>query len=127
MREEANNWWEQALKDLESAKKNLEIESFYVSAFLSQQATEKALKALYIHKSRDTPGKTHSLLYLGNEVGIPSKYRHSLRKLNPDFILTRYPDVANGVPYELYDEQIASEKIELAEDVLKWVEKEFKR
>jgi len=34
MREEVNNWWEQALKDLESAKKNLETESFYVSAFL---------------------------------------------------------------------------------------------
>jgi len=65
MREEAINWWEQALKDLEIAKKNLDIESFYVSAFLSQQATEKALKALYIHRLRDTPGKTHSLLHLG--------------------------------------------------------------
>jgi len=127
MREEAINWWEQALKDLEIAKKNLDIESFYVSAFLSQQATEKALKALYIHRLRDTPGKTRSLLHLGREVGIPNEFYHSLRKLNPDFVLTRYPDVADGVPYELYDEEIALEKIGFAEEVLKWVEKELKK
>lgn len=39
----------------------------------------------------------------------------------------RYPDVADGVPYELYDEEIALEKIGLAEEVLKWVEKELKK
>lgn len=115
MREEVCNWWEQSLMDLESAKKNLSIESYYVTAFLSQQAAEKALKALYIHKLKDSPGKTHSLLHLGREVGIPSDFYHSLRKLNPDFILTRYPDVADGVPYELYDEEIALEKLKLAE------------
>lgn len=127
MREEVCNWWEQSLKDFESAKKNLSIESYYVTAFLSQQAVEKALKALYIYKLKDSPGKTHSLLHLGRDVGIPSKYYHGLRKLNPDFILTRYPDVADGVPYELYDEEIALEKLKLAEGVLEWVKKELKR
>lgn len=127
MREEASNWWQQALKDLESAKKNLSIEAYYVTAFLSQQAAEKALKALYIYKIMDSPGKTHSLLRLGKEVGIPSEYYHGLRKLNPDFILTRYPDVADGVPYELYDGQIAQEKVSIAEKVIKWVEKELKK
>jgi len=126
MREEASNWWEQALKDLESAKKNLTIEAYYITAFLSQQATEKALKALYICKLNDSPGKTHSLLRLGKYVQIPSNYYHGLRKLNPDFILTRYPDVADGVPYELYDNQIAQEKLLIAEEVIKWVKKELK-
>ncbi len=50
MRNEASNWWKQALKDLETASKNLEIEEYYVTAFFSQQATEKALKALYLDK-----------------------------------------------------------------------------
>ena len=127
MREEVYNWWEQSLKDLESAKKNLSIESYYVTAFLSQQAAEKALKALYIYKLKDSPGKTHSLLRLGREVGIPSEFYHGLRKLNPDFILTRYPDVADGVPYELYDEKIAIDKLKLAEEVLEWVKKELKK
>lgn len=41
MREEASNWWQQALKDLESAKKNLTIEAYYITSFLSQQAKKK--------------------------------------------------------------------------------------
>ena len=127
MREEALNWWEQALKNLESARKNRTIEAYYITAFLSQQAAEKALKALYIYKIRDSPGKTHSLLRLGRDVGIPSDFYHGLRKLNPDFILTRYPDVADGVPYELYDDEIAQEKLQIAEKVIKWVEKELRK
>ncbi|MDD1764262.1 MAG: HEPN domain-containing protein, partial [Methanobacteriaceae archaeon] len=95
--------------------------------FMSQQAAEKALKALYIYKIRDSPGKTHSLLRLGKDVGIPSYSYHGLRKLNPDFILTRYPDVADGVPYELYDYEIAQDKLQIAEEVIKWVEKELKK
>jgi len=83
MREEAINWWEQALKDLEIAKKNLDIESFYVSAFLSQQATGKALKALYIHRLRDTPGKTHSLLHLGREVRDSKRILSQFKKAQP--------------------------------------------
>jgi HEPN domain-containing protein len=63
MREEVSNWWKQALKNLESASKNLEINEYYVTAFLSQQATEKVLKALYIHTIKESPGPTHSLLF----------------------------------------------------------------
>lgn len=37
---------------LEAARKNLESELFYVCAFLSQQAVEKGLKALYIHTKK---------------------------------------------------------------------------
>ncbi|MEJ8542560.1 HEPN domain-containing protein [Methanothermobacter wolfeii] len=45
------NCWEQAEKDFEGDAKNLKINEYYITAFLSQQAAEKrALKALYIHK-----------------------------------------------------------------------------
>ena len=50
MRKEVEEWWKQALKDLDSAEKNLNIEEFYLTAFLCQQSVEKALKALYILK-----------------------------------------------------------------------------
>lgn len=142
MREEVSNWWKQALKDLESASKNLEIEEYYVAAFLSQQATEKAdkiynfvaaktqflqaLKALYIHKLKESSGPTHSLIFLGRSVKIPDGFLSGLRKLSPDFVITRYPDAANGVPYELYDDEIAKERLKIAKNVIKWVEKELK-
>ena len=50
MRKEVEEWWKQALKDLDSTEKNLNIEEFYLTAFLCQQSVEKALKALYILK-----------------------------------------------------------------------------
>ncbi|MDI6723131.1 MAG: HEPN domain-containing protein [Methanobacterium sp.] len=126
MREEVSNWWKQALKDLESASKNLEIKEYYVAAFLSQQAAEKALKALYIHKLKESSGPTHSLLFLGRSVKIPDEFLSGLRKLSPDFVITRYPDAANGVPYELYDDEIARERLKIAKGVVKWVEQELK-
>jgi len=126
MREEVSNWWKQALKDLESASKNFEIKEYYVVAFLSQQATEKALKAIYIHTVKESPGPTHSLLFLGKSVKIPDEFFSGLRKLSPDFVITLYPDAVNGLPYELYDDEIAKEKLEIAKNVINWVKKELK-
>jgi len=94
MRKEVKEWWKQALKDLDSAEKNLNIGEFYLTAFLCQQSVEKSLKALYIHKLKESPGATHSLIFLGKEVGIPEGYYSTLRRLSPDFVITRYPDAA---------------------------------
>ncbi|MCD6403198.1 MAG: HEPN domain-containing protein [Candidatus Aenigmarchaeota archaeon] len=127
MRVEVENWWRQALKDLETAKKNLKIKEYYAAAFFSHQSVEKALKALYIHKKRETPGPTHSLIFLGKSVNIPKRFLSILRKLNPDYVLTRYPDAAYGLPYELYDENMAIEKIQMAEAVIEWVKKKLKK
>ena len=55
LREEAKNWWIQAKNDPDAANKNLEMKLYYVAAFLSQQATETALKALYIAKKKALP------------------------------------------------------------------------
>ncbi len=71
MRKEVEIWLKQALKDFESAKKNLKIREYYLVAFLCQQAVEKGLKALFIHLHKKLPEKTHSLIYLGRKVKIP--------------------------------------------------------
>ena len=127
MREEVNLWWKQALKDLEAAEKNFKIKEYFVTAFLCHQSFEKALKALYIHKLKSSPGTTHSLIYLGKSVGIPKEYETLLRKIQPDFVVSRYPDVAQSLPYELYDEEIAKERITIARKVIEWVKKELER
>lgn len=63
---------------------------------------KQALKSLYIHKLSRFPGTTHSLLYLGRSVGVPKEFEGILRKLTPDFVITRY-HVSQEAPYELYD------------------------
>jgi len=126
MREEVENWWKQAERDLLSARNAFDSKDYYLVAFLCQQAVEKALKALYIEKKKETPGATHSLIFLGRSVEIPERFHGALRRLSPDFVITRYPDAVHGLPYELYDEEIAGERLDLADEVMKWAKKELK-
>lgn len=122
MREEVLLWWKQAQKDLEVAEKNFKIEEFYLVAFLCHQSVEKALKALYIHNLNDSAGKTHSLVHLGKSVGIPEKLISYLKKMTPDFVITRYPDISQEIPYELFDEEIAQERLGFAKEVIAWIQ-----
>ena len=50
--QESDEWWEQANKDLKAAKSNFLTKEYNVASFLSQQAAEKALKALISHRSQ---------------------------------------------------------------------------
>ena len=127
MRKEAELWWKQSVEDLKSAEENLKIERYYLVAFLCHQAVEKALKGLYIEKLRESPGATHSLIFLGRKVGIPADLMGHLRKLTPDFLIARYPNAAHGLPYELYDRGMAEERLKFAREVLRWVEETLKR
>ncbi|MFP4524434.1 MAG: HEPN domain-containing protein [Candidatus Woesearchaeota archaeon] len=122
MRRDIEVWWKQAQKDHENAQKNYKTGEYYLVAFLTQQAIEKALKAYYLHLKEEFADKTHSLVYLGKQVGLPAKLLTIVRKVNPDFIFTRYPDMEGVPPYEAYDETIAQERLEQGREVLAWIE-----
>ncbi len=126
MREESVLWWKQSEKDFDAAKKNFVIKEYYLVAFLCQQSVEKGLKAVYIEKLKTNPGPIHSLMTLATTVRLPEEYLTTLRKLSVDFISTRYPDAASGLPYEMYDEKIAKERLEETTKVLTWIKKELK-
>jgi len=53
MRQEVINWFKQSEADLKSAKNSKNCGDYYMSVFASQQAAEKALKALYILKLKE--------------------------------------------------------------------------
>jgi len=50
-----------------------------------------------------------------------------LRDLTPDFVISRCPDVAEEVPYEIYDDSTAKRKLENAKKVVEWVRRELQR
>jgi HEPN domain-containing protein len=122
MRKEVERLVLQARRDLENARKNVGIEAYEVAAFFSHQAVEWHRKALWIRKRHAPPPATHYLRELGQGVGIPKRLAANLRFLNPDYTVARYPDAANGVPYELYDEPTARAKVKAAEEVARWAE-----
>jgi len=119
MREEAKNWWQQAGKDLESAVRIVEIDH-HVSAFLSQQAVEKALKALLIQRTGRFP-RIHDVAELSRMVKAPLRIRELCAKINPAYTATRYPDVASD-----FDKEEVGGLIESAEEVLEWIRRELK-
>ncbi len=125
MKDEVKNWIKQAQSDLESAEKTLEIKKFYVSAFLSQQAVEKALKA-YIINEKGELIKTHSVSKLSREAKVPKEFLAKISNLEPIYQETRYPDVSAKIPAEEFEEQDAVELYNIAEEVLQWVEKNLK-
>lgn len=121
MRKEAERLIRQAERDLENAAKNIGIEAYEVCAFLCCQAVEKYLKALWIHERAEGPPWTHSLTELGDELGVPSDLRPRLVYLNVDYTAARYPDAANGVPFEVYDRPTAEAKVKAAREVFEWL------
>jgi len=126
MREEVINWFKQAEADLRSARNSKKSFDFYMSVFASQQTVEKALKALCLYKLREFP-KGHSIIYLARKVDVPERMLSGIRDLNPEYLSTRYPDMAAGIPAELYDESIAARHLKTAEQVIEWVKKQIQK
>ncbi len=125
MRSEINNWIRQANKDLNVAEKNFDIEEYYSATFWCQQAIEKGLKALILHKTRETP-LGHSLVKLGKLAVVPKDFISKLKKLSPQYFLSRYPDASEDVPFELYDEKITKEFLDISKEVLEWINNQLK-
>jgi HEPN domain-containing protein len=125
MREEARRWVEQGRADLDAARKSLDSGIHYLAAFLAHQAAEKVLKGLTIEKLRRMPAHSPVLPDLGAQIGVPETILQPLRRLNPHYAVARYPDAANGVPAQMYDEPIARPLVEAAAEVERWVTSEL--
>jgi HEPN domain-containing protein len=121
MRPELQRLLKQADRDLDNARKNIAIEAYEVAAFLTEQAVEKYLKATWIVTTRQPAPHPHALTELGDGLGVPADLRRHLADLTQDYTVSRYPDAANAVPYELYDEATVRTKIERAEAVIAWL------
>lgn len=101
MKEEILHWWKQAERDFHKADVLYQSGDYDGVAFYSQQAVEKALKAVILYTTKEkTEG--HSLVYLGKTSQVPADFFVGLRKLSPQYFLSRYPDASEEIPYELY-------------------------
>ena len=115
----------QARRDLESARINRDAERYEVAAFLAQQAVEKFLKAAWMGVLRRDQPHSHSLLELARPFEMPAGLGPRLAYLNLDYTVARYPDAANGVPFEQYDRATADEKLAIAGEAFRWIESLF--
>jgi HEPN domain-containing protein len=117
---EVKKWIKKAERDLNAAKINLHEGLFDIAAFLSHQAAEKALKALYILKFKRL-WKIHDLEKLCIAVKSDKKIIEISKKLNPHYIETRYPIETR------YTKKIAEEALANAKAVVEWVKQQLKK
>ena len=94
---------------------------FSGTAFHSHQAAKMLLKGLWIHLKRSAAPRFHDLVQLGTELQAPEEVYSALRRLNAEYVVSRYPDAANGIPAENYDRERADELVALAERVEAWI------
>ena len=121
MREETVRLLKQADRDLENARRNIDIGAHKVAAFLSEQATEKYLKGAFLEIHSAPALRTHYLMQLGQELGAPESVLKDLAYLTPDYTISRYPNAANAVPYEIYDQELAENKVAAARRIIQWL------
>ncbi len=117
----AQDWFEQAKRDLLHAKHSLEAKDYEWSCFSAQQSAEKALKALYMKLNMIVWG--HSILELienlPEKIKVSEELRSAGKILDKFYIPPRYPNAhPSGAPYKFYTENDAKEAILRAQEVI---------
>ena len=126
MREEIRDWLKQAEADLRKAKILFREKEFDGVAFNSHQSVEKSLKTVYmIHNKKGKPG--HSVIYLAEELNVPKNLLVGIKNLGPEYLISRYPDIAGVAPVDLYTEDKVADYLKTAEEVLEWATKQIKK
>ena len=116
-----SKWWKQANRDLLTAKNCISSGDYYASVFFSEQAIEKGLKALYIKLFNDAPPRIHHIDKLATLVNAPLDIMDVAYEFSEDYMLSRYPDVSDELPFELYNDNMAKIKLVKAGEVISWI------
>ncbi|RLF02201.1 MAG: DNA-binding protein [Thermoprotei archaeon] len=129
MREEVFWWLGLAKKDLERAIRARDDKDKVSMVFWSQQSVEKALKALALAVRRDIP-KTHNIRrlreFIGETLGLPEEVWEKAYELTQYYYVSRYPDIVEVIPDEVISLDTANEAVDIAEKVVKAVERRIR-
>ncbi|MEK6838015.1 MAG: HEPN domain-containing protein [Nanoarchaeota archaeon] len=124
MKEEVKLWWEYTEADIKTAEHANDANDYYAVGFWAQQAVEKGIKALILHKGAEFK-KIHDLEALGKRVNAPEAIIDKCKKISPAYTIARYPDAASK-PASSVSKAEAEELLKLAKEVIKWVKEQMK-
>ena len=116
-----NDWFRQAEADLKHSRNSLEAGDYDWACFSSQQAAEKAVKALHEKRGMEAWGHTVTILLgdLKPLLQVPDDLIQSAKVLDKHYIPTRYPNGLPGaVPYEVYTAEQTRDALATCEQVI---------
>ena len=125
MVERSRDWFLQARRDLENARYELKGGYYEWACFLSQQAAEKAVKAVFQRLGAEAFGHSVASLLkkLSERIRVPEELIEVAKELDKAYIPTRYPNAhPEGPPYEAYTRTEAERLISHAERILEFCE-----
>ncbi|MHA1578018.1 MAG: HEPN domain-containing protein [Candidatus Freyarchaeota archaeon] len=109
----------QAEKDLAKARRDLDEGDYEWACFTSQQAAEKAVKALFQFRGVEIRG--HTVSELAEQVGASEEIVDLAKELDHHYIPSRYPDAfASGTPSDHYTRKMAEEAVKSAEKIIRY-------
>ncbi|MFH1338472.1 MAG: HEPN domain-containing protein [Candidatus Omnitrophota bacterium] len=123
MPERSRDWIVQAQRDLESARAQLRDDFSEWACFISQQAAEKAVKAVFQKLGAEAWGHsvTDLLKGLQEKIAIPSELIDKAKKLDRFYIPARYPNGwVSGTPAEYITKEDAQDAISNSEKIVQF-------
>jgi len=122
----AADWFGEALAELRASRDLCATGHWSWCCFTSQQAAEKALKAICEHFRSPQFGHNLNVLIdaVEQHVRVDNSIRTACARLNRYYIPTRYPDAfPQGVPAEQYFESDAHQALDDAEQIVRFAER----
>ncbi|HBT19928.1 MAG TPA: DNA-binding protein [Peptococcaceae bacterium] len=96
---------------------------YNLACFVSQQAAEKAVKALFQKLHQDAWGHSVSILLgsLPQEINVPQEIMDKAKILDKHYIPARYPNgFESGAPTDYYTRGEAETAVEIAGEIIEF-------
>jgi len=123
MAERSADWFRQAGRDLESAVTLLNSDYFEWSCFISQQAAEKAVKAILQKLGAEAWGHSISNLLQGvqEKINLPPDLMNGAKQLDRYYIIGRYPNGwSAGIPADYISKEDANDAIGYSRKIIRF-------
>lgn len=122
MANRAQDWLNQAARDLEQAEASRREGRHEWACFASQQAGEKAVKALHLSLGQDAWGHVVARLLAELPLDVPGLVLEKGRVLDTFYVATRYANGhVEGAPFEHYGLLQSEEAIRYAGEIIEFV------
>ena len=125
----AKDWFAQAVRDLEQARDSRAAGRHEWACFASQQAAEKAVKALHLAMGQEAWGHVVAQL-MGELPGnlAPADLVDKAKVLDNFYVATRYANGhPAGAPFEHYGSIQSDQAIQYASEIIEFARSEMAR
>jgi len=120
----AQDWLNQARKDLQQAQDSQRLGHHEWACFAAEQAAEKAVKGLHLHFGQEVWGHVVAKLLeeLPPSTVVPDELVGKAKVLDNFYIPSRYPNShPEGAPFEHYGSVQSNEAISHASQIIEFV------